>query len=202
MAARDGGKWRPGRKPTFDRENALDMARDLFWRSGYDGVSLVDLTQAIGVAAPSLYHAFGSKADLFREIVERYAGDGVTPESILAAPTAREALELMLASGIAAVTRDDPPPGCLISSGMLMTSEQNLPLAQVLRDHRTRNREALRAKIEEDIAAGKLPEDVDADATARFFTSVNQGMSVQAIDGAVASDLHEVATLAMRRFPE
>ena len=45
----------------------------LFWKHGYEGVSFQQLTAALGVAAPSLYVAFGNKAALYREALDRYA---------------------------------------------------------------------------------------------------------------------------------
>src|SRR5690606_6207018 len=65
-------KPRGGRPWSFDRQDAIETAMRLFWRHGYEGVSISDLTKEIGVAPPSLYAAFGSKAGLYREALERY----------------------------------------------------------------------------------------------------------------------------------
>jgi AcrR family transcriptional regulator len=65
-------KPRPGRPWSFDRDKAVETAIRLFWHHGYEGISVGDLTKKIGVAPPSLYAAFGSKAGLYREAVDRY----------------------------------------------------------------------------------------------------------------------------------
>ena len=115
------GEVRPrsrGRQPTFDRNEAVDIALDLFWRHGYDGVSVADLTKAIGIAAPSLYHAFGSKADLFREVVRRYNGMGLHVDEIADASTSLEvtryALDVALQLSRGRTGRRDAwcPAGC------------------------------------------------------------------------------------------
>jgi AcrR family transcriptional regulator len=191
-----------GRRPTFDRDEALQTALELFWRHGYEGVSLSDLTAAIGVAPPSLYHAFGSKADLYRAVLRRYGADGMRPDDIADAPSSREAAQQMLARGIAAVTRPGRPLGCMVSSGMLMTAAENADLVAELRSMRATLREALRQRIQRDIAEGMLPAGTDAAVLSRFIASVLQGLSVQALDGATASDLAAVAATALKAWPQ
>ncbi len=61
-----------GRPREFDEAEALDCALELFWRQGYEGTSIADLRTAIGITAPSLYAAFGSKEELYRRVLERY----------------------------------------------------------------------------------------------------------------------------------
>jgi len=191
-----------GRQRTFDRDEALDAALDLFWRHGYDGVSIADLTGAMGIAAASLYHAFGSKADLYREVLRRYgSGGSISLEEIANAPSSYEAVRRMLDGGIAAVTATGKPLGCMVSSGMLMTSAENAGLAAELKAIRTASRKALERRIARDVKAGVLPAATDAAALARFFATVLQGLSVQALDGATAAELRGVAAAALRTWP-
>jgi TetR/AcrR family transcriptional regulator, copper-responsive repressor len=191
-----------GRQPTFDRDEALDTALDLFWRHGYDGVSIADLTGAMGIAAASLYHAFGSKADLYREVLRRYGTSGsISLEEIANAPSSFEAVRRMLDGGIAAVTAPGKPLGCMVSSGMLMTSAENAGLAAELKAIRTASRKALERRIARDVKAGVLPAATNAAALARFFATVLQGLSVQALDGATAAELRAVAAAALRAWP-
>lgn len=190
-----------GRQPTFDRNEALETALELFWRHGYDGVSVSDLTKAIGIAAPSLYHAFGSKADLYREVLGRYGTSGMSPQEIAEAPSAREAARQMLERGIAAVTTPGRPLGCMVSSGMLMTSAENAGLAAELKAMRASSRRALQDRIARDIEKRRLPAGTDAAALARLIAALLQGMSVQALDGASSAELCTVAALALKAWP-
>ncbi|WP_207477320.1 TetR/AcrR family transcriptional regulator [Arenibaculum pallidiluteum] len=197
----DASPRRRGRQATFDRNEALDIALDLFWRHGYEGVSVADLTKAIGIAAPSLYHAFGSKADLYREVLRHYGSNGMSPDEIAAAPSSQDAARLMLERGIAAVTTPGRPLGCMISSGMLMSSPENADLVAELRRLRASLREALQRRIARDVEEGLLPETTDAPSLARFFAAVLQGISVQALDGATAAELRAAAAAALRAWP-
>jgi len=190
-----------GRQPTFDRNEALEAALDLFWRHGYDGVSIADLTKAIGIAAPSLYHAFGSKADLYREVLRHYGSSGIGPDEIAQSASSYDAVRQMLERGIAAVTMPGRPLGCMVSSGMLMTSADNADLAAELKVIRASSREALKRRIARDIEEGLLPNATDAAALARFFTAVLQGISVQALDGATAAELFPIAASALEAWP-
>ena len=61
-----------GRPRAFDMDKALDAALDLFWRKGYEGTSIADLTKAMGINPPSLYAAFGGKETLFHQALDRY----------------------------------------------------------------------------------------------------------------------------------
>jgi TetR/AcrR family transcriptional regulator, copper-responsive repressor len=203
MASANAGtdKRGRGRRPPFDKEAALSVALDLFWRHGYDGVGIAELTKAVGIAPPSLYHAFGSKADLYREVLRRYGSSGVSAEEIDAAPSGYEAARLMLERGIAAVTQPGKPSGCMISSGLLMTAPGNAGLADELRQLRQSSRDALQRRIARDIDAGVLPADTDAAALARYVAVVLQGISVQAVDGAHAGELQAVAASALRAWP-
>jgi TetR/AcrR family transcriptional regulator, copper-responsive repressor len=190
-----------GRQPTFDRDQALETALELFWRHGYEGVGIADLTEAMGIAAASLYHAFGSKADLYREVLRLYGAYGTSPKEIADAPSGYDAVVTMLERGIAAVTRPGKPPGCMISSGMLMTSAANAGRAAELKAIRAASRQALEQRIARDIEAGVLPATVDAAVLARFFATVLQGLSVQALDGASAAELRLVAAAALQAWP-
>ena len=190
-----------GRQPTFDREEAVETALNLFWRYGYEGVSIASLTQAIGIAAPSLYHAFGSKAGLYREVLRRYNRMNISTDEIAAAPTGLDAVRLALERGIAAVTRSDRPAGCMLSSGLLMTSADNAELAAELRAERAQLRTALECRIKRDIEANFLEASVDAAGLAQFYASILQGISVQAIDGATQAELHAVMQNALRAWP-
>src|SRR6202795_3561961 len=81
---------RTGRPRSFDIDRALDRALQVFWRKGYEGASLSDLTKAVGVNRPSLYAAFGDKEALFRKVLGRYLdGPAAYTQEALKQPTAR-----------------------------------------------------------------------------------------------------------------
>ena len=190
-----------GRPRGFDRDAALDTALELFWRRGFDGVTISDLTTAIGIAAPSLYAAFGNKAALYREALARYRERGAALARPPDGGTAREALAAVLKNAARAATQPGRPAGCMVSSGLLAGSPAAEPLAQEHRRLRAQAQGQFRDRIARGIAAGELPGDTDADALARFYATVLQGLSVQARDGATTAELTAVVARAVEAWP-
>ena len=79
-----------GRPRAFDIDEALEQALQVFWRKGYLGTSLTDLTEAMGINRPSLYATFGNKEALFRKVLDRYSERQTAYlRSALEEPTAR-----------------------------------------------------------------------------------------------------------------
>ena len=191
-----------GRPRAFDRDEALNRALEMFWRKGYEGASLADLTSAMGINPPSLYAAFGNKEGLFRAALDRYMADqAVFFDQILAAPTSREVAEALL-RGVADLRSDpDRPPGCLTVQGALSGSAEAEPIRQELARRRAATDAALRRRFERALAEGDLPEQADPAALARYLTTLTQGMAVQAAGGASAEDLQQVVEIALRAWP-
>lgn len=182
---------RGGRPRGFDRAQAVDTAMLLFWRHGYEGVSLAMLTEAIGIAPPSLYAAFGSKAGLYRETLDHYVGGWSAFLSPMAeAATLRLAVQDMLDQAIASATDPRGGRGCMVSIGLLACHPDHADLARDLASHRRALMERMALGLER-----WLPQ-ADAAPAARFLCAVLQGIAVQAKDGATAEELRTIAASA------
>lgn len=181
-------KPRGGRPWSFDRDQAIDTAMRLFWRHGYEGVSIGDLTEAIGIAPPSLYAAFGSKAALYREAVGRYETrfGRFDVASIRTAGSLAEAVRLLLEAAVGAVTDPDHERGCLISSGMTSCHPDHADLADDAAARRAAMRERIAQALQPFADAG------DRDRLSRHLAAVMQGISIQARDGVAAVELREI----------
>ncbi|MFC8667990.1 TetR/AcrR family transcriptional regulator [Streptomyces sp. NPDC057199] len=190
-----------GRPRSFDRETALEKAILAFWEHGYEATSVSDLTQVMGIGAPSLYAAFGDKRSLFDEVVreygERYGSFG--ERAFAEESTARAAVERMLREAAAEYTEPGRPHGCLIVHAA--TNCTTPEVEESLRDRRNANIAAIESRIRSGVAAGELPADTDAAALARHAGAMIQGMSQQARDGATKEELEALAELAMRIWP-
>ncbi|MET3132977.1 AcrR family transcriptional regulator [Oxalobacteraceae bacterium GrIS 1.11] len=192
-----------GRPRSFDRGQVLERALLLFWRNGYEGTSIAELTATLGLTPPSLYAAFGSKELLYREVLERYlASRGATMMAALEQPgPARAAIAAMLARAAALFAGDDTPCGCLIASGALRCGPENEAIARHTASLRQMAGEAILRRVERARADGELAPDSDGAALAAFYASVIQGMSVQAIDGASRAQLYAIAGCALAAWP-
>jgi AcrR family transcriptional regulator len=192
-----------GRPREFDADMALEKALHVFWQRGYEGTSLADLTDAMGINRPSLYAAFGNKEELFRRALDRYTerGPGRGMREALSEATAREVVEQLFKNVAVAFTDPCHPRGCLAVQGALTCGEAADSIKQELCRRRLESENALRQRLERAKAEGDLASDADPVELARFVTTVTQGMSVQAAGGASCDDLLRVADLAMRAWP-
>ena len=140
-----------GRPRSFDRDLALDVALGLFWTHGYEGVSIADLTTAIGIAPPSLYAAFGDKRQLFQQAVALYeAREGAALAAALNQPgPARPAIAAMLAQAARAYVRggENRGRGCLVSAALLGSAAENAEIAAFVRDRRAQAQAAIRTRL-------------------------------------------------------
>jgi AcrR family transcriptional regulator len=191
-----------GRPREFDIDQALEQALHLFWRKGYEGTSITDLTEAIGITKPSLYAAFGNKEELFRKAFDRYVdGPAGYVQIALAKPTAREVVEHLLYEAADAVTNPDNPPGCLAIQGALCCGDTAETIKQELMTRRARGEDDLRRRFQKAVNEGDLPKDSNPIDLARYVSAIVQGMAIQAIGGAGRDDLRRVAELALRNWP-
>jgi len=178
---------RRGRPRSFDREEALLRAMKVFWALGYEGATLTDLQKAMGgITAPSLYAAFGSKEELFREAVELYSRTLGLPmvNALAEGPTARASIEGLLHAAVAAFCKRGAPRGCMLLLGAINGTPANKSVRDHLRKLRARREKVIRQRLERGVAEGELPMGVDLDALASFYTTVVDGLAIQARDGA------------------
>jgi len=188
-----------GRPRSFDRQQALQSAVDVFLERGYDGATLDDLTAAMGgIAPPSFYAAFESKENLFREAIELYASTTGNPgREALARPKVREAIEGLLRASTDVFTVPDRPGGCLVLLGTLNCARATDETHQFLRSVRQQPPTLIRQRLERAVDEGELPESVDVEAIASFYTTVLHGLALRARDAAPRETLHAAIDSAM-----
>ncbi|MEO3826461.1 TetR/AcrR family transcriptional regulator [Actinomadura sp. B10D3] len=189
-----------GRPREFDVDERLDRAMDVFWRQGYEGTALSDLTGAMGIGRPSLYAAYGNKEALFRKALDRYVhGPASHVLTAQTEPTARAVVEALLRGAIRVAT--EGPGGCLFVQGALVTGDQNEPVRAEIAARRRASEAALAERFERARAEGDLPPDADCAALAHYVWSVSYGLSVQAAGGTSREDLERVADLTLAAWP-
>lgn len=191
-----------GRPREFCVDKALDAALEVFWRKGFEGASLTDLTEAMGINRPSLYGAFGNKEELFRKALDRYVSEKVAYLSeALAAPDAYGVAERLLTGAAAMMTDPSHPVGCLAVKGMATCSDHTGAVREELDKVKANYEGAMIKRLTEARDAGQLPAEADLDCLMRYLTTIVQGMAIQASNGATCADLRLVAETALKAWP-
>lgn len=187
-----------GRPRSFDRDVALQKAVEVFWARGYAGASMAELTGAMGISPPSLYAAFGSKADLYRQAMDRYmATSGAALWGLLEQPTAKAGVEAVLRAAAHGMVQPGKPFGCMVALSGAQPEDFDADLHQDMTTVWQGTRQALHNRFERAQAAGEIDAGADLDAIALFYATVHQGMSLQARQGATADELDRLVTSAL-----
>lgn len=191
-----------GRPATFDREAALEQAIRLFWQHGYDGTSIAMLTEAMGVTPPTLYSAFGSKEQLYREALDTYRHmTQRNAAGLMNKQSTYEVVEALLRGSAKGFTASDNGRGCMLMIGVIQHGPDSQGPARITKAARVEVAEQFEAILADGRANGELPDSTDIHTLARFYVSFVQGMAAQAIDGASAIELDALVDLAMKAWP-
>ncbi|UZK67265.1 TetR/AcrR family transcriptional regulator [Sphingomonas sp. M1-B02] len=192
-----------GRPREFCTEEALAAALRVFWSKGYEGASLSDLTEAMGITRPSLYAAFGNKEALFRKALDLYEREKLSyMRPALEAPTARGVAERLLRGALEMQTGDvSEPKGCLrvISSVACGVEAESIRDEVIAR--RKSSSDALIERFERAKAAGELPDDMSAEGLSAYLSALLQGLSLQAGGGASREELTQLVETSLAVWP-
>ena len=189
-----------GRPRTFDPDTALRQALDLFWERGYEGTSLNDLAHAMGIASARIYACFGNKENLFRQVMALYGRTSGEPprRALREQPTARAAVQAMLHATADQITGPDTPHYCMLILAAPTGAVENHAVRDFLADRRRDMHSIIKDRLARGVTEGDLTApSTSLDAIARYYTTVVQGLSIQARDGATRAELETVITCAM-----
>jgi AcrR family transcriptional regulator len=191
-----------GRPREFDLDQALERALDLFWRKGYEGTSMSDLVETLGITRASLYAAFGSKEGLFRQVMDRYeAKAGAYRIAADKADNVLETVRLLLNGPVAMHGDTCNPRGCLGVQGALACGAEVEAVRDDLASRRQQGEAAIRRRLERAASEGDLAEDSDPADLARYLSALIYGMAVLASGGASRRELQGVADVALKHWP-
>lgn len=192
-----------GRPRKFDRTETLRNAMMTFWQQGYDNTSMADLVTSMGINTPSIYSTFGSKEALFNEVITLYRtseGSKIWQET-MQQNSAKAAIETLLTLSAEEFTRSQRPKGCLIVLGAINQDNTNVQVHHTLQKYRNESIENLMTLLKRDITNGILSPEIDCHVIATYYITLQQGMSIQARDGASKETLHSVAECGLKAWP-
>jgi AcrR family transcriptional regulator len=186
------------RPRSFDSDQALDLARDVFWRKGFQSTSLDDITAATGLAKPSLYAAFGDKNALFLKILDRYQASIVAnAERILSeGPSARDAIERWLTGFVPFCSGVRGSRGCLsVNTAADGASDQKEVRNRVERFNR-KLEQLLSKRLRADRA--QFSDAFDPDVAAHTIMAIYLGLMVLAKDAPDAARVRATLNQALK----
>ena len=186
----------------FDDDAVLDRASELFWRLGYDVVSVQDLETATGLGRGSLYNAFGDKEGLFIAALDHYADKfGAAPLRHLAEPDVAVGIRKMLDAIVKRMSNPVNPRGCLLTNTSLAFGTGSDRIDALV----GAKIKAMEMLLEQAIARarhdGQIPASADARQLARFYNAVAQSLGVMHKAFGDAAALRDIVTVAMRSWP-
>ncbi|WP_026971193.1 TetR/AcrR family transcriptional regulator [Aliagarivorans marinus] len=183
-----------GRPKKLEREDVLLRAIDVFWKKGFDGASVKDLTDAIGVKSPSLYADFGDKRGLYLASIELYISNGACAPLVAfeSEPDIYNAVRAFLVAAIDhASDCGDGLSGCFLASSVA-TSVGNVEGAnELLQQAIAKTDKRIAERFEREVELNKLPSDFPSLARARLMFDLRQGLVFRARAGAQRDTLLE-----------
>ena len=189
-----------GRPRSFDKDEALKKAMYVFWEKGYEGTTMADLIESIGMKAPSIYAAFGNKDAIFKEVVAHYlpiVADGQLA-TLNKTSDIFEAVEKTLSECVRLFTSSDNPHTCLIMTAAINASPEHHEHVESLRILRRDYKENWKKRFERAKQEGQLKLDLTPKQLSEYFVTIIQGMSLSAKDGARKEDLAKTSEIAMQ----
>ena len=192
-----------GKPRSFDRAAALNRALDVFWRRGYEPASIAELCAAMEINPPSLYAAFGNKAQLFMEAVQLYETVywDAAWQRMIDGDDVHAAIASFFREAAAILTSQDAPCGCLVILAATNVSPEAQEVNEALRALRRESRDRFFVRLKRAVSVNQSPSGTDADALASTLNTILEGMSLQARDGTTRAELERIAAAAMAMLP-
>ena len=168
-----------GRPRLFSIDRALDDAIELFEFSGFDGTSVRDLANNLGISQSSLYCALGHKEQIFSKALDRFETrvGFLDMRALSDAPSLEEGVSRLSLVLISRTTRRGKAPGCLILSGGIASIPANEAVVKDLRSRRSRHVRAISLALRAKMSSA------NAETTGRYIAAALTGLAVQARDG-------------------
>lgn len=192
-----------GRKRIFDKDLALERAMHVFWRNGFSGTSLSDLTKAMSINKPSLYAAFGNKEQLYASALKTYArlyGQPHFDKLIEKGGSLQSRLSKYLLSVVDMVANPDLPGGCFVAAATFEAGSDCLPAQgmQTVREINAQTLATFEAFFESEREKGNLVETCSPKILARYFLALQFGLATYARNVAEEGDLSDIVSEAMQ----
>jgi TetR/AcrR family transcriptional repressor of nem operon len=169
-----------GRPREFKDKAVIDAAMDAFWANGYEACSTEELCKRTGLGRGSLYNAFGSKHELYEQVLQRYHELGIEAQmEILERPVpVKDRLRAMLEWAIDADFSNPERRGCLAINAAMERAWKDSVVERVVGRHVELLEQALCRVMETGLKTGEISSERSALEMARLFLSSYYGLRV------------------------
>ncbi len=191
-----------GRPRSFDEGDALEKATQVFWSKGYDGVTIDDLVEGMGVGRPSLYAVFGDKRAIFLRVLKAYAeakGAGAA-KALLTPKSLRDSIAGFLKFAVETATEKGSARGCLLICVAPLVDDAEV--RQFLQKAAAGGAALIEGRFRDAISAGEIPSDFPVAERAIQVTDFGRGLTMRALIGTprrtLLKDAEEAAELLLQ----
>lgn len=191
-----------GRPLSFDQDQALDAAVQVFWAKGYEGASVADLTSAMGINPPSLYAKFGNKHGLFLQAIDRYVATITSTQIVplMEIDDIRLAISGYLGEVIRCVASSEWPNGCMVVSVATEASERDEVVRAKVSGLLNEAEALIAQRIAEAASKDKSAHSDDPKKIARMVVAIGQSVATRARAGASKGELHALVNDFLERL--
>lgn len=192
-----------GRPRSFDRDKALQIALNVFWRHGFEQTTMALLSEAMGIASASIYCAYGNKSSLFLEALQYYQKTYWDPlyEEFKQTADIHEATSHFFAEAAHILMSPNAPCGCLIVMGFLNLPENEPQLIEAIAERRNHTRKMFRDKLKEAISKCQIAPDCDVPGITGALHNFFEGLSIQARGDICLAELLAIASRGVLLLP-
>jgi len=190
-----------GRPRSFDETVALEKATQVFWSKGYDGVTIDDLVEGMGVGRPSLYAVFGDKRAIFLRALKAYAErkGAAAAKALLSPQTLRDSITGFLKFAVESATARGSARGCLMMCVAPLVNDAEVQ--RFLQSAIAGGVALVELRLRDGITAGDIPSDFPVAARAIQVTDLARGLTMRAQLGmprrTLLRDAEEAADLVL-----
>ena len=186
------------RTKDFDEDEILNKAVTLFWHKGYNGTSMQELVDALGISRSSLYDTYVDKHTLYVKALEYYqnTASGNLASVVNNSPSARDAVKCLLELTTADLLKDKQHKGCFMVNAEVEVAPHDSKIKNIVRKNEQQIEDLFRQAIQRGQENGEITNKQDAKALARFFMNTVKGIRVSAkstTDKAFFSDIISTA---------
>ncbi|HTD40689.1 MAG TPA: TetR/AcrR family transcriptional regulator [Mucilaginibacter sp.] len=187
------------RTKDFDEDEVLTKAMNLFWHKGYNGTSMQDLVDGLGISRSSMYDTFGDKHSLFIRALENYKKISINEmkASVDNAPTAKEAIRKMFEYIVTELLRDDLHKGCFLVNAAVELASHDQEINKMLCENDKQLEKYFYEAIKKGQSTGEIPAEKNAHALAQFILNSIKGIRVTARSGTDKKIFQDIIDVTM-----